>query len=75
MNIQKINDLLGQVRVKLESLDPQAQDEALVTINGNASHGKAVAMANSRVANLVSKAQAGNKYHPKATSASGKKSK
>ena len=67
MNITKINDLLGQVRVKLESLDPNAQEEGMQTINGNASHGKAVSMANARVANLVSKAQAGNKYHPKAT--------
>lgn len=75
MNITKINDLLGQVRVKLESLDPAAQEEGMQTINGNASHGKAVSMANARVANLVAKAQKGNKYHPRATSASGKKSR
>lgn len=73
MNITKINDLLGQVRIKLESLDPNSQEEALVTINGNAGHGKAVSQANKRVAHLVSKAQAGNKYHPKATGANGKK--
>lgn len=67
MNITKINDLLGQVRVKLESLDPDSQEEGLQTMNGNASHGKAVSMANARVAHLVAKAQAGNKYHPNAT--------
>ena len=53
MDISKVNDLLGQVRVKLESLDPNHAEEGMEVI-GNTSGGS-VSTANGKLASLISK--------------------
>jgi len=51
MDISKVNDLLGQVRVKLESLDPNNEG---IEVIGNKSGGS-VSTANGKMANLIAK--------------------
>jgi hypothetical protein len=53
LNITKINDLLGQVRVKLESLDPNVQDENIKV--ATSADPKALPTAHKRTADLLSK--------------------
>lgn len=57
MNIVKINDLLGQVRVKLESLDPNVTEEGLQHMSSV--DPKSIPTANSRVKDLIGKLTSG----------------
>jgi hypothetical protein len=70
MDISKVNDLLGQVRVKLESLDPNAAEEGIEVI-GNKSGGS-VSKANGKMAHLIAKLAPGGRA-PKATGTSKRK--
>lgn len=70
MDISKVNDLLGQVRVKLESLDPNHAEEGIEVI-GNKSGGS-VATANGKMASLIAKLAPGDRK-PKATGTSKRK--
>lgn len=65
MDISKVNDLLGQVRVKLESLDPN--NEGIEVIN--AATPGSVSTANGKMANLIAKLAPGGRK-PKATGTS-----
>jgi hypothetical protein len=64
MDISKVNDLLGQVRVRLESLDPNNTDENIQTMNSV--DPKSLSTANSKLANLISKLSPGGRK-PRAT--------
>ena len=68
MDISKVNDLLGQVRVKLESLDPN--NEGIEVISNTS--GGSVATANGKMANLIAKLAPGDRK-PKATGTSKRK--
>lgn len=68
MDISKVNDLLGQVRVKLESLDPNNEG---IEVIGNKSGGS-VSTANGKMANLIAKLAPGDRK-PKATGTSKRK--
>lgn len=68
MDISKVNDLLGQVRIKLESLDPNNEG---IEVIGNTSGGS-VSTANGKLANLIAKLSPGDRK-PKATGTSKRK--
>lgn len=55
MDISRVNDLLGQVRIKLESLDPA--NEGIETMS--AANGSSVSAANGRLAHLMAKLTTG----------------
>lgn len=64
MDISKVNDLLGQVRVRLESLDPNNTDEQIQTMTS--ADPKSLSTANGKLANLIAKLSPGGRK-PKAT--------
>jgi hypothetical protein len=53
MDISKVNDLLGQVRLKLESLEPGSAEEGIETMS--TASGGSVSAANGRLAHLMAK--------------------
>lgn len=57
MNISRVNDLLGQVRMRLESLDAESMDEGIQQMD--ADDPRSVPSANKRVAHLMSKLTTG----------------
>jgi hypothetical protein len=57
MNISKVNDLLGQVRVRLESLDPNNQEENIHQMTS--ADPKSIGAANSKLTHLMAKLTAG----------------
>lgn len=57
MNVSKINGLLGQVRIRLESLDPNAAEEGIEHMSPGSS--KSIKGANDRVGFLMSKLTTG----------------
>lgn len=57
MDISKVNGLLGQVRVRLESLDPSNTDEQIQTMNSV--DPKSLGAANSKLTSLMAKLTAG----------------
>jgi hypothetical protein len=73
MDISRVNDLLGQVRLKLESLDPANTEEGIETMSP--SSGGSVSTANAKLAHLMAKLTTGrsDKNKVKATGASKRK--
>ena len=71
MNISKVNDLLGQVRVKLESLDCGATEEGIqeMPVGG----GKSISAANGRLNHLMGKLTANRGKANKVVSTGSKK--
>lgn len=53
MDISKVNDLLGQVRLRLESLDPARADEGIETMSPDTPG--SVSAANGKLASLMAK--------------------
>lgn len=70
MDISRVNDLLGQVRIKLESLDPDHTEEGIEVIGSTS--GGSVSAANGKLANLIAKLSPGDNK-PKATGTSKRK--
>jgi hypothetical protein len=73
MDISRVNDLLGQVRIKLESLDPENTEEGIETMSP--ASGGSVSAANGRLAHLMAKLTTGrsDKNKVKATGAGKRK--
>jgi len=73
MDISRVNDLLGQVRVKLESLDPANTEEGIETMSP--ASGGSVSAANGRLAHLMAKLTTGrsDKNKVRATGSSKRK--
>jgi hypothetical protein len=57
MDISRVNDLLGQVRIKLESLDPTQADEGIETMSADSAG--SVGVANGKLAHLMAKLTTG----------------
>ena len=70
MNINKVNENLNEIRLRLESLDPANAEEGIETMSAGTNQG--IGQANARLANLIAKLAPGGR-EPKATGTSKRK--